>query len=55
MLGPRFVLQYCMSFLVLQASRWGERGWLLLPLLCSECRVAVIVFRLFLTVLWVGL
>ena len=28
-LGPWFVMQYFVSFLVLQSSRWGREGWLL--------------------------
>ena len=41
-LGLYFVLQYVVSFLVLQSSRW-ERELVALPLLCFECLVAVIV------------
>ena len=26
---PCFVVQYIMSFLVLQSSRWGKESWLL--------------------------
>ena len=53
-LGLSFVLQYLVSFLVLQSSGRGRESWLLY-FCCSECHVAVIILLLFLAVLWVGL
>ena len=38
MLGLCIVLQYFVSFLVLQSSRWGRESWLF-----SECHAAVII------------
>ena len=55
-LGPCFVMQYfeCVSFLVLQSSRWGRKIWLL-HFFSSWWHVAVIEFCLFPMVTCVGL
>ena len=47
-----FVVQYIVSFLVLQSSQLGERERVALPLLSPRCHVAAIVLC---TVQWVGL
>ena len=50
--GPCFV-QYSVSFLVLQSSRWGRESWLLDFIVCWMLS-AFVVLCLFLTVPWVG-
>ena len=55
MFGPCIVVQYFVSFLVLQSSRWEREGWLHNFKFSSGCYVAVIVLCLFLTVPWVSL
>ena len=52
-----FVVQYFVSFLVLQSSLCETESWLLycVYLLGAWCHVTVIVLMLFLTVSWVGL
>ena len=51
--GPCFVVQYLVSFLVLQSSHWGRERWLLKN--CFKCHVTVSALCLFLTVQCVGL
>ena len=50
--GPCFV-QYLVSFIVLQSSRWGRETWLLKN--CFKCHVTVSALCFFLTVQCVGL
>ena len=58
-LGPCFVMQYVVSFLVLQSSfaiiLLGKRGLLALLLWYSKCHVSIGVLCLVLTVLWTSL
>ena len=39
--GHCFVLQYIVSFIVLQSSRWSKRELVALLKLCSECHAVV--------------
>ena len=43
-----FVVRYFVSILVLQSSRWGREGWLLLLNLSSRCLMIVVQVWLFL-------
>ena len=58
-LGPCFVMQYVVSFLVLLSSfaiiLLGKRELLALLLWYSECNVSIVVLCPFLTVLWASL
>ena len=40
MSGPRFILKYFVSFLILKSSRWGKVGWLFFFLSC-DCKCPV--------------
>ena len=51
--GSCFVVQYLVSFLVLQSSCWGRERWLLKS--CFKCNVTVSALCLFLTVQCVSL
>ena len=46
-LGPAFVLQYFVSFLVLRSSRWGRKSWLL-NIYCVLNAMSALSFFLFL-------
>ena len=48
--SPCFVVQYLVSFIVLQSSWWGKESWLL-----YFNHLADVLWLFFLTVLWVGL
>ena len=54
-LGSCFVVQYFVSFLVLQLSHCGRESWLLYFCGILNCHVSVVILCLFLTVPWVGL
>ena len=50
-----FVVQYLVSFLVLQSSVWYKEGWLLFLYCPLDVMWLLSVLRLFLTVPWVCL
>ena len=52
---PCFVVQYSVSFLILQSSSWGREMLAALLCLSSWCLVIIVVLLLFLTVPWIGL